>query len=187
MKVSLNWLREFVALPANHAELVDLLTLAGVEVEEVSQRGADYPERRRRANPRIRPASQRRPPQRLQGGCRQWPDRSRSFAAQRITASATRFRSRFPARCFPAISRSRSANCAASKATGMMCSAKELGLGEGDEGLLILPPDAPVGRPIAELFPADVILDLEITPNRPDLLSHYGIAREIAALRSVSA
>ena len=68
---------------------------------------------------------------------------------------------------------------------GMMCSAKELGLGEGHEGLLILPPDAPVGAPLSELFPADVILDLEITPNRPDLLSHYGIAREIAALSAV--
>ena len=43
MKVSLNWLREFVALPAATQELVDLLTLAGVEVEEVHQRGADIP------------------------------------------------------------------------------------------------------------------------------------------------
>ena len=64
---------------------------------------------------------------------------------------------------------------------GMLCSAKELNLAEDAEGLLILPPDAKVGAPIGELFPGDTVLDLEITPNRPDLLSHYGIAREVAA------
>src|SRR5207302_7188489 len=65
---------------------------------------------------------------------------------------------------------------------GMMCSARELGLGESHEGLLILPQTARVGAPLSELFPSDTVLDLEITPNRSDLLSHNGIAREIAAL-----
>src|SRR5207249_5326558 len=49
-------------------------------------------------------------------------------------------------------------------------------------GLLILSPDAKIGMPIGDLFPADTILDVEITPNRGDLLSHFGLAREIAAL-----
>src|SRR5204862_4290835 len=65
---------------------------------------------------------------------------------------------------------------------GMLCSAIELGLGEDAAGLLILSPDAKIGAPIVDLFPADTILDVEITPNRGDLLSHYGLAREIAAL-----
>ena len=65
---------------------------------------------------------------------------------------------------------------------GMLCSPIELGLGEDASGLLILSPDAKVGAPIADLFPADTILDVEITPNRGDLLSHFGLAREIAAL-----
>src|SRR5438045_913126 len=64
----------------------------------------------------------------------------------------------------------------------MLCSPIELGLGEDASGLLILSPDAKVGAPIADLFPADTILDVEITPNRGDLLSHFGLAREIAAL-----
>jgi phenylalanyl-tRNA synthetase beta chain len=64
----------------------------------------------------------------------------------------------------------------------MLCSAKELGIAEDAAGLLILSPDAPVGAPIGKIFPNDTILDLEITPNRSDLLSHYGLAREIAAL-----
>src|SRR5947207_1472351 len=65
---------------------------------------------------------------------------------------------------------------------GMLCSPIELGLGEDASGLLILSTDAKVGAPIADLFTSDTILDVEITPNRGDLLSHFGLAREIAAL-----
>src|SRR5207249_3966729 len=65
---------------------------------------------------------------------------------------------------------------------GMLCSAIELGLGSDAAGLLILSPAAKVGVPIGDLFPSDTILDVEITPNRGDLLSHFGLAREIAAL-----
>src|SRR5947208_4759242 len=64
----------------------------------------------------------------------------------------------------------------------MLCSAIELGLGSDAAGLLILSPEAKIGAPIGDLFPADTILDVEITPNRGDLLSHFGLAREIAAL-----
>jgi phenylalanyl-tRNA synthetase beta chain len=65
---------------------------------------------------------------------------------------------------------------------GMLCSPSELGLSADSDGLLILSPDAKIGEPIASLFPADTILDVEITPNRGDLLSHFGLAREIAAI-----
>src|SRR5438477_2153149 len=64
----------------------------------------------------------------------------------------------------------------------MLCSAIELGLGQDAAGLLILSPEAKIGAPISDLFPSDAILDVEITPNRGDLLSHFGLAREIAAL-----
>ena len=56
------------------------------------------------------------------------------------------------------------------------------GVAEDAAGLLILAPEAKIGAPISEVFPNDTILDVEITPNRSDLLSHYGLAREIAAL-----
>ena len=65
---------------------------------------------------------------------------------------------------------------------GMLCSQVELGIGEDGDGIIILPEDAPIGveyRKYAGLD--DVIFELEITPNRPDCLSHIGIAREIAA------
>ncbi len=69
---------------------------------------------------------------------------------------------------------------------GMNCSERELGLGGDHAGLMILPADAPVGTPIAEyLGVADTVLDLEITPNRPDCLSMRGMAREVGAMYGV--
>jgi len=64
---------------------------------------------------------------------------------------------------------------------GMVCSEKELGISESHEGILVLPPEAPIGIPLGAYL-GDVVLDLDITPNRPDCLSIIGIAREIAAL-----
>ncbi len=68
---------------------------------------------------------------------------------------------------------------------GMMCSPQELGLPDQVDGLLILPADAKVGQSFAEHLGragGDVVYDLEVTPNRPDLNSVIGIAREIAAV-----
>jgi phenylalanyl-tRNA synthetase beta chain len=68
---------------------------------------------------------------------------------------------------------------------GMMCSGSELGVTEDSDGLMILDANATVGQPFAEYLGCaeqDVVLDLEVTPNRPDYNSVIGIAREIAAL-----
>jgi phenylalanyl-tRNA synthetase beta chain len=64
---------------------------------------------------------------------------------------------------------------------GMACSEKELGISESHEGVLVLPANAPLGVPLADYL-GDAVLDLEVTPNRPDCLSVLGIAREAAAL-----
>lgn len=66
---------------------------------------------------------------------------------------------------------------------GMNCSERELGLGSDHDGIMILPADAPVGEPFADYMKLnDKILDLEITPNRPDCLSMKGMAREVGAM-----
>ncbi len=66
---------------------------------------------------------------------------------------------------------------------GMLCSLKELGLAKESEGIMILPPDAPIGRPFAEYMGMnDIVFELKVTPNRADCLSHWGLAREIACL-----
>ena len=64
---------------------------------------------------------------------------------------------------------------------GMVCSEKELGISDSHEGILVLPPEAPIGAPLSAYL-GDVTFDLDVTPNRPDCLSVIGIAREIAAL-----
>ncbi len=65
---------------------------------------------------------------------------------------------------------------------GMMCSARELGLSEDHDGLLILPADTPLGVPFGSLVDSDTVYDCSVTPNRPDWLSHVGVARDLAAL-----
>ncbi|NNE94309.1 MAG: phenylalanine--tRNA ligase subunit beta [Verrucomicrobiales bacterium] len=65
---------------------------------------------------------------------------------------------------------------------GMMCSAAELHLSEDSDGLMILPADLEPGTVLSDVYPA--VFDLEITPNRPDCLSHLGVARELAAVGS---
>jgi phenylalanyl-tRNA synthetase beta chain len=64
---------------------------------------------------------------------------------------------------------------------GMVCSEMELGLSQNHEGILVLPPDAPLGMPLQDYL-GDTVIDLDVTPNRPDCLSIVGIARETAAL-----
>jgi phenylalanyl-tRNA synthetase beta chain len=64
---------------------------------------------------------------------------------------------------------------------GMICSEKELGISDSHEGILVLAESAVIGTPLADHL-GDTVLDLDITPNRPDCLSVVGIAREVAAL-----
>jgi phenylalanyl-tRNA synthetase beta chain len=69
------------------------------------------------------------------------------------------------------------------QSVGMLCSERELGLSDDHSGIMILPPDVPIGAPFAEALQlADTVLELSVTPNRSDCLSMIGVAREVAAL-----
>ena len=68
---------------------------------------------------------------------------------------------------------------------GMICSERELGIGDDHAGILVLPEDAPVGTSLSD-YMGDHILDLEVTPNRPDCLSLLGVAHEVSALTGVT-
>ncbi len=67
------------------------------------------------------------------------------------------------------------------ESNGMMCSTRELELGEDHDGIIELPGDAPIGMPFAQYHGADPVFDVAITPNRPDCMGVYGIARDLAA------
>ena len=181
MKVSLNWLREFLPLEQSAAEISDLLTFAGVEVEGIHHLGVNLPQ--------VVVA------QIL--GSEQHPNADRLSVCQvddgsgqprQIVCGAKNYKIgdkiplALPGAVLPGDFKIKVGKLRGVESEGMMCSAKELGISEESAGLHILPPGSDVGTPIGALFPPDTIFDLEITPNRPDLLSHQGIARELAAI-----
>ncbi len=67
------------------------------------------------------------------------------------------------------------------ESNGMMCSVRELELGEDHDGIIELPDDAPVGADFASYHGADPVIEVAVTPNRPDCMGVYGIARDLAA------
>jgi phenylalanyl-tRNA synthetase beta chain len=181
MKFSVNWLREFVDLPEKPEEIADLLTRAGVETEGIEARGANVD--------KVIVAQ-------ITGSSRH-PNADRlsvcevddgSGVKRQIVCGATNYKVgdkvplALPGAKLPNGLEIRESKLRGVESAGMLCSPIELSLGEDASGLLILSPDAKIGAPIADLFPADTILDVEITPNRGDLLSHFGLAREISAL-----
>src|SRR5438093_1366501 len=181
MKFSINWLREFVDLPESPEEIADLLTRAGVETENIETRGAKID------NVIVSQitASSRHPNADRLTVCEV---DDASGTKRQIVCGATNYRVgdkiplALPGTKLPNGLEIRKSKLRGVESEGMLCSPIELGVGEDASGLLILSPDAKVGAPISDLFPADTILDVEITPNRGDLLSHFGLAREIAAL-----
>jgi phenylalanyl-tRNA synthetase beta chain len=185
MKFSVNWLREFVDLPKNPEEIADLLTRAGIEIKKIETRGANV------ENVVVSQivASSRHPNADRLTVC-EVDDGSGS--KRQIVCGATNYKAgdkvllALPGAKLPNGTEIRKSKLRGVESEGMLCSPIELGLGEDASGLLILSPDAKAGAPIADLFPADTILDVEITPNRGDLLSHFGLSREIAALRGSS-
>jgi phenylalanyl-tRNA synthetase beta chain len=181
MKFSVNWLREFVDLPKHPEEITELLTRAGIEIKKIDARGANI------ENVIVSQitASSRHPNADRLTVCEVDDG---SGTKRQIVCGATNYKVgdkvplALPGMKLPNGTEIRKSKLRSVESDGMLCSPIELGLGEDASGLLILSPDAKVGAPISDLFPADMILDVEITPNRGDLLSHFGLAREIAAL-----
>ena len=181
MKFSVNWLREFVDLPKDSEDIADLLTRAGVETKGIETRGAkiDKVIVSQITASSCHPNADRLTVCEVDDG---------SGTKRQIVCGATNYKVgdkvplALPGTKLPNGTEIRKSKLRGVESEGMLCSAIELGLGSDAAGLLILSPAAKVGVPIGDLFPSDTILDVEITPNRGDLLSHFGLAREIAAL-----
>src|SRR6185369_6697948 len=185
MKFSVNWLREFVDLPKNPEDIAELLTHAGIETKNIETRGANVD----KVIVSQITASSRHPNADRLTVCEV---EDGSGTKRQIVCGATNYKVgdkvplALPGTKLPNGTEIRKSKLRGVESEGMLCSPIELGLGEDASGLLILSPEAKVGAPIADLFPSDTILDVEITPNRGDLLSHFGLAREIAALTASS-
>jgi len=181
VKFSVNWLREFVDLPKNPEEIAELLTRAGVETENIETRGAKID------NVIVSQitASSRHPNADRLTVCEVDDG---SGTKRQIVCGATNYKVgdkvplALPGAKLPSGTEIRKSKLRGVESEGMLCSPIELGVGDDASGLLILAPEAKISAPFSDLFPSDTIFDVEITPNRGDLLSHFGLAREIAAL-----
>jgi phenylalanyl-tRNA synthetase beta chain len=180
MYLSLNWLRDFVDWTGSASELDDLFTRAGVKVEDIKQKGTELPNV---VVAQILESSRHPNADRL-SVCRvdDGSDRPRQ-----IVCGAKNYRPgdkvalALPGAVLPGGVKIKVGKLRGVESEGLLCSSKELGLADDAEGLLILPKEAPVGKPLSQVYPNDTIFELEITPNRPDWLSHLGLAREVAA------
>ncbi|HEX2660084.1 MAG TPA: phenylalanine--tRNA ligase subunit beta, partial [Polyangia bacterium] len=188
MKISFNWLSELVALPAGTtlAEVARRLTLAGLEVESIEARGREFSGvrvaevRAVRPHPgadklrivRLRVDASATPKQEFEVVC----------GAPNVPPPGGRVAWAGPGAVLPGGFKIARKEIRGFDSPGMLCSEKELGLSDASAGIIILPETCALGADVAvALGVADDVLEVNVTPNRPDALSHAGVAREVAA------
>ena len=186
MKFSESWLRTLVDPKLTSEELSHLLTMAGLEVEELAP---------------VAPAFNNVVVAHVLEVVKH-PDADRlnvcqvdigSGTPQQIVCGAPNVAVGLKVPCalpgaeLPGDFKIRIAKVRGIESSGMLCSAKELGIAEEASGLLILPADAPVGQSIRQYLDLDDNqFELKLTPNRADCLSLLGIAREVGAITGAS-
>jgi phenylalanyl-tRNA synthetase beta chain len=181
MRLSLNWLRDFVDLTVTAEELADRLTLAGLEVEALEQVAPDFSGVVVGRVAKVEPHPQA---DRLQ-----LAEVEDGRAVHRVVCGAPNLTA---GKLYPfaplgaTVSGGRKIKPAKLRGVaseGMLLAEDELGLSADHVGLMEIPQNLPLGRDFAEaLNLADVVLEVAVTPNRPDCLSVLGLAREVAAL-----
>src|SRR2546430_9790371 len=188
MKVTLNWLKQYVAFDWAPEELRERLTMLGLEVEGMQKLSGEF---EGVVVAQIL-SSEKHPNADKLSVCRVADGKGE----RQIVCGAKNYKVDdkvpliLPGASLPAKPGEQPFTIKISKmrgveSQGMLCSPQELGLAEDAEGLMILSAEARVGQPFAEYLgrsAGDVVYDLEITPNRPDWNSVVGIAREISAV-----
>ncbi|MEX2489649.1 MAG: phenylalanine--tRNA ligase subunit beta, partial [Pseudomonadales bacterium] len=182
MKFSENWLREFVNPKLTTDELVQQLTMAGLEVESVEPVAGEFD------NVIVAEISEVSP----------HPDADKLVVCQvnigeaevQVVCGAPNAVAgkKFPfARVGGVVGgvKIKQAKLRGVESRGMLCSERELGISENHEGLMELPLDAPVGENVRDyLHLNDSIIELDLTPNRSDCLSMIGLARETGVINN---
>ncbi len=187
MLIPISWLTRYVPVAMPPAELAHKLTMAGTEIDSVEEIGADW-ERDKllvgrvvEVNPHPNADRLSLPTIDLGGGetatvvC----GAPNVAAGQKIAFAreGAMLRSNRSGKVEPL----KAAKIRGVLSSGMVCSERELGIGDDHDGILTLDADAPIGAPLVDAL-GDATLDAEVTPNRPDCLSMLGIAREVAAI-----
>jgi phenylalanyl-tRNA synthetase beta chain len=182
MNVSYNWLNERLDLSGHSiAELSDLLTFSGIEVEAVNSSGipTDQIVVAQVKEARPHPNADKLKVCTVDVG--DGTDRQIVCGAKNYQAGDKVPCALPGARLAPDFT-IRVGKLRGVESQGMLCAGSEIGLTDIEDGLLILPEDSEIGKPMVALYPSDTVFELEITPNRPDCLCHTGVARELATL-----
>src|ERR671930_2759782 len=179
MRAPLSWLSDYVDVELTPEQLAEKLTLLGMEVRSVERWGDEWQnvvvgellavERHPRADRLSLARVNTGDGEVLEIVC----GATNIAAGQRVPVA-------LPGAVLPGNRRIERTEKMGVVSNGMLCSGDELHLTGDADGILILPDDAPLGRPLTELY-GDVVLDVAVKPNRGDALSILGLAREVAA------
>jgi phenylalanyl-tRNA synthetase beta chain len=194
MKISYNWLKNYIDTDKTPQEIADLLTFSGLEVESLEKfqtiagglegivigevlTKEKHPDADRLSVTTVSVGNEE--PLHIVCGA------SNVAAGQKVVV-ATAGAMLYPTKGEPFQIKKSKIRGAASE--GMICAEDEIGLGESHEGIMVLDPSARVGMPAAEYFKVqdDWILEIGLTPNRADATSHIGVARDLAAVLSAN-
>ena len=185
MRVSFNWLADYIDLPSSEPEAIaQVLESLGHEVEETERLAPDFGrvitarvvevEPHPRAD-RIRVCRVTTGGEPMTVVCGAWNFEAGATVAWALPGSKLSGGAEIGRRSIRGV-----------ESNGMICSEKELGLGEDAEGILVFDSEVSLGEDLAGFDSlTDTVLDLSITPNRPDVMSYVGVARELAAYYQV--
>lgn len=183
MKISLNWLKKYVDLKdIPVSEIISRLTNSGLEVEDVEDKGSEFNNivvgyvKEKKKHPNADKLS-------LCVVTDGTEDFNVVCGAPNVTAGQTVAFARVGAVIPEGGFKLSKAKIRGEVSMGMICSERELKLSDDHEGIMVLDDSLHIGQPLAEALGLnDVIIEVAITPNRPDALSHIGVARDLAAI-----
>ncbi|MCX6149044.1 MAG: phenylalanine--tRNA ligase subunit beta [Ignavibacteriales bacterium] len=183
MKISLNWLKDYIDLDDIHAnEIAERLTNSGLEVEDVECQGKQFENfvvglvKEKKKHPNA---------DKLSVCLVSTGDEEYNVVcgAPNIEAGQKIVFAKIGAVVPDGQFKIEKTKIRGEVSFGMICSAKELGLNDDHSGILVLDSDLKIGSPLAEALGLnDVIFEIGVTPNRPDALNHIGVARDLAAI-----
>ncbi len=199
MKISHNWLQDYIDVQIKVNELAEKLTMAGLEVESIDEIGAvpegvvvghvigvaKHPDADRLTVCSV-DVGNKEPLQIVCGA-------PNVAEGQKVPVALIDSTLQLPSRDAPEKRMPvtiRRARIRGTRSEGMICAEDELGLSNDHSGIMVLEDDAAVGTSLADYLSSigkrsDAVLDIAITPNRPDAASHIGVARDVAALTKV--
>ncbi len=187
MRVPASWLRSYCDPGLSAEEIADALTMAGVKLERLHRVGVGDPAMfvvGRVLESERHPNADRLSVCVVETG--KGEPSTIVCGAPNVAAGQT-VAVALPGAVMPDGSELGEAELRGVRSSGMILAEDELGIGEDHAGIIVLPDGLPVGEPLADHLPiADEVLELEITPNRPDTMAVYGVAREVHAVTGAS-